>query len=132
MASSSSGSSPSSDSAASPSTDKKRPGMRQLFREYGVPFAAYLTGAYIVTGAAAWVGVGIVGEEVAHEAVTSFTRDTLQWKWAADQLDGLDPRLGRLAVAVAINEVLEIVRLPFVLATFPALRRAWLRRQGRQ
>lgn len=95
-----------------------------------MPFAVYLTTAYVVTGGMVWVGVGMVGEEAAQQGLLSLLRDTIGWQWGAEQVEGLDPRVGRLAVVVAINEMLEIVRLPFVIATFPALRRAILRRRA--
>ena len=47
----------------------------------------------------------------------------VSWEFAdaAAKLEGVDPTFGTAAVSVIMNEFLEVVRLPFILASTPAL-----------
>lgn len=102
-----------------------------MFKKYGIPFSIYLTSAYLVTGVLSYIGVGIAGEEAARAMVLSIARDTLGWESLAQKIETLDPVYSRLTVAIAVNELLEIVRLPLVLVTFPfIIRRLNLKPSG--
>jgi hypothetical protein len=46
--------------------------------------------------------------------------------------ESINPTLGNVAVALALNEALELVRLPLVLATVPSLYRWWSRIRGKR
>lgn len=60
---------------------------------------------------------------------------SLAREWGVDQvvdLSGLPPRLGNVGVAVAFNEVLEVVRFPFALMTVKYWTRWWYGVQGKE
>ena len=60
---------------------------------------------------------------------------SLAREWGVDQvvdLSGLPPSLGNVGVAVACNEVLEVVRFPLALVTVKYWTRWWYRVRGKE
>jgi hypothetical protein len=109
--------------ATSSKEDKEQPKkpsrwqqLKTTFREHGVVFAGY----YFTT----WAG----GFGVCWGAVTVGGLDgvaLLQWLGADAVIDTtrLAPWLVNALIAAEINELVDFVRLPFVIATTPALSR---------
>lgn len=65
------------------------------------------------TGLAVYAGIEINGPETAISVAKTVGLDSLV------NLESLNPTFGNIALAVALNEALEIVRLPFVISTTP-------------
>jgi hypothetical protein len=92
-----------------------------IARDYGFPFVIYWWACWSVTG------VGIFG------AISMGGLDPFSLVAAFDGVAGtslveflptdLDPLFGNAALAVALNELLEPVRLPLVLLSTPAMMR---------
>ncbi|GMH93604.1 hypothetical protein TL16_g12677 [Triparma laevis f. inornata] len=84
---------------------------KALGRDYGMPFLVYWWSLWGLTGAMCYGGIHF------------FDVDVLVLLEYLDDLTGydistrVDPSLGEVAVAVALNEMLEPVRLPFVVVT---------------
>lgn len=82
---------------------------------------------YMVYGGVVWISSGIAiygvlattGVDVLPAIVA--VDDALGW----DLASRVDPSLGLVAVSVALNELLEVVRFPFCVATTPAVARRW-------
>ena len=87
-------------------SEKKKTGIMALVKEHGVPFLIYWTGVWACTG----VGTYFVLEVTGVDSV-SFIRSL------GIDLD-VSPQTGNIGVAVAINEMMEVVRLPVCIATF--------------
>ena len=96
---------------------------KDMVQQHGMFAMAYYTSMYVCTGAGVYglLQSGLVNSDGAVRAVQAIA----QAVGLGDHVDlsRADPRLGNLAVAVAVNELLEVVRLPFVLATIPAAHR---------
>jgi hypothetical protein len=84
-----------------------------LIAQYGMPFMIYWTLVWLGTGA------GIYG------ILIFFDLDVLVFvRWIDSTLSTnvaskIDPSLGNFAVAFALNELFEVVRLPIVIITTP-------------
>jgi hypothetical protein len=84
---------------------------RQLARDYGLPLFAWYWAAWTVTCA------------LSYGAITAFDIDTLALLAKVDGHTGwnlvnhVDPELGKIGMAVVMNEMLEPIRLPFVIVT---------------
>ena len=87
--------------------------MTALSRDYGLSFVVYWTGLWAVTGVATYAGI-VYGEVDVISYIRLFD-EYAGWSLA----ERIDPRLGDIAVAVAVNEMMEPVRLPFVVMTTP-------------
>jgi hypothetical protein len=46
-------------------------------------------------------------------------------------IEKLNPTYGNIALAVVINEFLEVVRLPICIATTPMIKRSWTKLRNR-
>jgi len=93
--------------------------MAYYFKEYGLPFTLWWTSAWIITGFGVYgvVSSGAVGGNDAIGLLKAVGLGSLV------DLDSINPSVGNLAVTIAINEALEVVRLPFVIATTPYIAR---------
>ena len=84
---------------------------KQLARDYGMPLVAY----YWV----AWTGSAIV----CYSAITIFQIDTVALLSQVDASMGwdlvskVDPEMGKIGMAILVNELLEPIRLPAVIVT---------------
>jgi len=90
-------------------------------KEYGLVFTVWWTVAWTASG------VGIYGAaEHFGVDVVKLVREHIGYDLSAY----VDPKMGNLAGVVAVNEALEVVRLPLVVATTPSLARLVKRVRG--
>lgn len=93
------------------------PGLGDLIRSHGLPFLSLWGGTYLLTGGAIW-GVLESGLLGGADAVTILK--ALPFIDQVVDVDSIDPTLGNFALAITINELLEVVRLPLAVALTPA------------
>jgi len=97
----------------------RKPGKFALMmKEHGVFFLVYWTSFWAVTGLGCYGAITHFGPEAAFELIRYVHLDQFV------SLESIDPSVGNVAVAVLINEALEPLRLPLVIATMPFLKRA--------
>jgi FAM210A/B-like domain len=99
---------------------KEKLSIMALARRYGAPF--------VLWEASLWLG----GLGAMYVSLETANVDVIEWCRTAGvaeylPLDSIKPEHGTFAVAFALNEVLEIVRLPFAAATTPMVVRYWER-----
>jgi hypothetical protein len=86
---------------------------KTLSRDYGFPFMVYWTGVWLLTGVGCYTAMEYGGIEA------------LPLIHHVDQLTGfdlaskIDPTVGNIAVAGVVNEMMEPIRLPFVVMSTP-------------
>eukprot|EP00004_Rigifila_ramosa_P023634 TRINITY_DN6660_c0_g1_i1.p1 TRINITY_DN6660_c0_g1~~TRINITY_DN6660_c0_g1_i1.p1 ORF type:complete len:112 (+),score=13.51 TRINITY_DN6660_c0_g1_i1:313-648(+) len=93
--------------------------MRNLIRQYGLPFFIFETAVWACTGLGMYYLVDS-GQLGGADAIT------LLRKLHVDQvvsLDDINPSTGNAALAFALNELLEPIRLPLVIAATPRVSR---------
>ena len=96
-------------------------GWKKVIKEYGIFFFIYWTAIWACSGGIIFLLLeyGLIGGA----DVISFL------KWirldSIISLDSIDPTVGNIAVAVAINECLEIVRFPLVVSSFVILKQVF-------
>lgn len=84
---------------------------KALMRDYAFPLFVY----YWVT----WTSMGVA----TYLAIDLGGLDAMQWIERADDytgwqlVDRIDPQLGKIGLTLVLNELLEPIRLPFVVAT---------------
>jgi len=84
---------------------------KALARDYGMPLFAWYW--------ACWISTAVL----CYGAITVFDIDTMALLAKVDNLTGfslvdkVDPRLGKIGMAIIANEAIEPVRLPFVIVT---------------
>ena len=88
-----------------------------MFQNYGAPFVLYWFSMYGASFGAIYVALanGWIGGSDAIDILRSMGIEQFY------DLERLDPKYGNAAVALVMNEVLEIARFPFCVATTPAL-----------
>jgi len=116
------------DSSDSAATTQEKPAKKQsiksMARQYGPVFLVYWTGLWAASG---------VGLFAALEGATSAGLVDIETVLAYLSLqDHVSPTAGNVAVAVAVNEALEVVRFPFTVATTPRVARWWNDRRRRK
>ena len=84
---------------------------KALSRDYGFPFVVYWWSVWGVTGVLCYAGITVF--EVPVQSYIAQVDDYMGWDLAAR----VDPQLGEVAAALAVNEMLEPLRLPIVVAT---------------
>ena len=101
---------------ASGSTREK---LRELRANYGRGFLVYWTGAWTGTGLALWGAVEWGGVD----CLESLSRidAALGSDFEPYVTRHVNPKLGNAALVLAVNETLEVVRLPTVIATTPTV-----------
>lgn len=101
---------------ASVSTREK---LRELRANYGRGFLVYWTGAWTGTGLALWGAVEWGGVD----CLESLSRidAALGSDFEPYVTRHVNPKLGNAALVLAVNETLEVVRLPTVIATTPTV-----------
>ncbi len=89
--------------------------MNQMRTEYGKPFLVWWTCTWVGTGIMVYAGIELGGVDSVGlvQSVDGFLGTELAAR--------VDPKLGNLAVAVALNEMLEPVRLPLAIASTPTV-----------
>jgi hypothetical protein len=97
----------------------KKGGIRAMIAEKGVPFLCWY-GIVWASGIGGFY-VALDNDWLKYSSVVSFAKSV-----GLDKLydvESVDPKHGKLAVAVISNELIEPLRIPFVLATLnPVLR----------
>ena len=85
-------------------------------REYGPVFVGYYATTYMVGFGASWSAITLAGVDGVA---------LLNWLGVDSYVDTsfLSPRVINALIAAEINETFDLVRLPFVIATTPALSR---------
>ncbi|EWM22297.1 hypothetical protein Naga_101653g2, partial [Nannochloropsis gaditana] len=99
---------PSSSPPSGPAPPK--PTWKELFKKYGPAFLVYWNGVWILSGITIYAALELGGVDPLPLA-RAVHLDALI------DLEKIDPSHGNVAVAILLNEVVEIVRFPFVLAT---------------
>ncbi|CAH0480971.1 unnamed protein product [Peronospora belbahrii] len=94
-------------------------------QQYGLPFLAWWTSLYLVSGVSIYVALdtGIISGTSIIDFIMQMGLDKF-----VDPAR-LDPTYGNIAIAVIVNECLEIVRFPITLATLPYIKRVFARAQ---
>ncbi|GMH98132.1 hypothetical protein TrST_g6748 [Triparma strigata] len=85
--------------------------LKSLTRDYGFPFLVYWWSLWGVTGIICYGSISFFSLDVPSLLKNIDTLINI------DVSGRIDPDLGEVAVAVAVNELLEPVRLPFVVVT---------------
>lgn len=100
---------------------KRRGMMMQLVMNYGAPFAMW----YGTVWMSMWLGIyGLLEMEVVS------VQDSLRAMLPDDVKERLDPSTGNAVLAFVINECLESIRFPLVIATGRPVIRAFQRARG--
>jgi len=84
---------------------------KALARDYGIGFMIYWTGVWMATGAGCYFALEMGGVD-AMDLLAKLDSTT-----GTDLSSRIDPTLGNVAVAIAVNELIEPIRLPFVVLT---------------
>ena len=100
--------------------------VKQLWKQYGIPFAVYYSSLYF--GGAATVYLVIQSGALGDSAVIVDWIKTTPVSNYVD-LSNINPKYGNLGIAIVINECLEIIRFPFALLTIPYIKKVWDRRR---
>ncbi|TDH68948.1 hypothetical protein CCR75_000962 [Bremia lactucae] len=94
-------------------------------QQYGLPFLAWWTSLYVASGVTIYVALdtGLVSGASIIDFIMQIGLDKL--------IDParLDPKYGNIAIAVIVNECLEIIRFPITLATLPFIKRVFSRKK---
>lgn len=94
-------------------------------QQYGLPFLAWWTSLYLASGVSIYVALdtGLVSGASIIDFIMQIGLDKF--------IDParLDPTYGNIAIAVIVNEFLEIVRFPITLATLPYAKRVFSRKK---
>ena len=88
---------------------KKKPTLMQAVKELGVPFLIYWTSVWAASG----VGLYLILETTGFDAIAALSRMGYDL-----EIDPKYAKYGNVAIAAAVNEMAEIVRFPFCVATF--------------
>jgi len=97
----------------------KKNSLSQLMATYG-PFGfVFYTSAWAATGVATYLTLSAVGPEAAIDGLKAVGIERFV------DISHLDPKVSTLAVSVLINELLEPIRLPVVLATLVPAHKAY-------
>ena len=99
----------------------KRKSLSMLIATHGPVFTVYWGSAYLVSLGAIYGGLSYTGPELGV---------TLARACSLDSFMTIDPTASTLVLAIALNEVFEVVRLPVILATLPRVSKAWYRFRG--
>ena len=110
--------------AATPEKPAKM-GIKAMFKEYGVPFLVWECVMWLGTGVVVYGAVTVAG---GYDHVLPYLKSLGVDKYV--DTETLDPRYGNLAIAVAINEALEVFRFPVVVATTPFIAKWWRARRA--
>lgn len=84
---------------------------KSLVKNYGFPLFAYYWTLWTTMGGIVYLGIDFGGLD----AIALLERIDSNLGWSVS--DKVDPQLGKMGVALIVNECLEPVRLPFVVVT---------------
>lgn len=88
---------------------------KNLLRDYGFPLLVYYWATWGTTGLVAYLAIDIGGLD----AMQLIAKADSYTGW--DLVSKVDPELGKIGLALMLNEMLEPIRLPFVVATLKPL-----------
>jgi hypothetical protein len=89
---------------------------KALMRDYGFPLFVYYWCVWTTMGVGVYLAIDVGGLD----AMELLARIDHQFGWSLTEK--VDPQLGKIGLALMVNEVLEPVRLPFVITTLkPAI-----------
>tara|TARA_B100000686_G_scaffold344391_1_gene426927 strand:+ start:284 stop:592 length:309 start_codon:yes stop_codon:yes gene_type:complete len=96
-------------------------GWKKTIKEYGIFFFIYWTAIWACSGVIIFLLLeyGLIGGADAISFLKWIRLDSII------SLDSIDPTVGNIAVAIAINECLEIVRFPFAVSSFVILKQVF-------
>ncbi|KAG7381206.1 hypothetical protein PHYPSEUDO_006292 [Phytophthora pseudosyringae] len=93
-------------------------------QQYGLPFLVWWTSLYLVSGVSIYVALdtGLVSGNSIIDFIMQMGLDKF--------IDParLDPTYGNIAIAVIVNECIEVIRFPITLATLPYVKRVFSRK----
>jgi len=101
--------------------NQPRESFMDLVKKHGVFFLGYWTATWAVTGLGIYTLIEIFGPETGLNIVNGLGLNQLE------MMKDLHPSTGNVAIAVALNELFEVVRLPFVLATLTSVKKLFKR-----
>mmetsp|Transcript_24063 Transcript_24063/g.66696 ORF Transcript_24063/g.66696 Transcript_24063/m.66696 type:complete len:234 (-) Transcript_24063:1239-1940(-) len=84
---------------------------KALVKNYGLPLFVYYWSLWVTMGGIVYLGIDFGGLD----AIALLERIDANTGWAVS--DKVDPQLGKMGVALILNECLEPVRVPFVVVT---------------
>ena len=93
-----------------------------MFREHGPVFVAYYVTTWTAGAAVCYGGITIAGVD-GIALLKYLTVDEMLLQHTSIDISGWSPALINGLIALELNEMLEYVRLPVVIATTPALSR---------
>ena len=89
---------------------------KALMRDYAFPLFVYYWAVWCTTGLTVYLAIDFGGFDAVH--LISQIDDYMGWSLT----DKVDPQLGKIGLALVVNEFLEPIRLPFVVVTLkPAM-----------
>ena len=89
---------------------------KNLMRDYAMPLFVYYWTTWTTMGVLVYLSIDVGGLD-AMEIIARFDNYT---GWSLS--DKVDPQLGQIGLTLVLNEMLEPIRLPFVVATLkPAM-----------
>ena len=96
-------------------------GWKKVIKEYGIFFFIYWTAIWACSGVIIFLLLeyGLIGGADVIWFLKWIRLDSII------SLDSIDPTVGNIAVAIAINECLEIVRFPLVVSSFVILKQVF-------
>ena len=109
----------SSSATASETETEKKVGLMDYFKQLGMPFLAWWTGVWVVTGVGIYSGMELFGIDVLGMLQTTLPSNNYI------DFSKVDPKTGNVMTAVAINELIEPIRFPFVLLTAKPIIKWW-------
>jgi hypothetical protein len=87
-----------------------------LMRDYGFPLFVYYWCVWSVMGVSVYLAIDVGGLD----AMELLSRLDHQFGWSLTEK--VDPQMGKIGLALLVNEVMEPIRLPFVITTLkPAM-----------
>jgi len=84
---------------------------KTLMRDYGLPLFVYYWITWTTMGAVTYLAIGLGGLDAM--SVISYADSITGF----DLSSKVDPQLGKIGLALVLNEMLEPIRLPFVITT---------------
>lgn len=104
----------------------KKPGkFMSVMSQYGLPFVVWWTTAWAASGVGLYFAFdsGLIASKDVIEFVLSMGLDKFI------DIERINPTYGNIALAVIVNECIEPLRFPIVLATLPTVKRIFSRKK---
>lgn len=105
----------------------KKKGMIQLILQYGAPFALW----YAFCWASMWFSLYTL-LELEIVSWQDSLRPLFEYYGMESYINRVDPSMGNVVIAFVVNECIEPIRIPLVLATGPPIIRLFGRLRGGQ